>query len=140
MKQSNVNSNSKQYNTNNFDNQNLNMSLQKTNYNNLSQHINEQQDLNNISQEIHSDSYRRNSKLASSNKPLLGATHQSSIDYFDHYKRPPSRDSSVDRYTRATSRLGGSRQPSVDRNTATIQDIDKTVRSGSLIRNSSTGK
>ncbi|XP_028037343.1 junctophilin-1 isoform X2 [Bombyx mandarina] len=31
-----------------------------------------------------------------------------SIDYFDHYKRPPSRDSSVDRYGRR------SRQPSVD--------------------------
>lgn len=31
-----------------------------------------------------------------------------SIDYFDHYKRPPSRDSSVDRYGRR------SRQPSVE--------------------------
>lgn len=38
-------------------------------------------------------------------------------DHFDHYTRPPSRDSSVDRYTRAASRLSGnSRQPSVDRN------------------------
>ncbi|XP_067622201.1 uncharacterized protein [Eurosta solidaginis] len=43
-----------------------------------------------------------------------------SIDYFDHYKRPPSRDSSIDRYARATSRLSesvgyNSRQPSIDR-------------------------
>ncbi|CAG9566812.1 unnamed protein product [Danaus chrysippus] len=33
---------------------------------------------------------------------------RTSIDYFDHYKRPPSRDSSVDRYGRR------SRQPSVE--------------------------
>lgn len=33
----------------------------------------------------------------------------------DHYKRPPSRDSSVDRYARVHSRLTGSRQPSVDK-------------------------
>ena len=36
-------------------------------------------------------------------------------DHFDHYKRTPSRDSSVDRYTRAAGRLAGSRQPSVDK-------------------------
>lgn len=61
---------------------------------------------------------RRGSKLVSdSGRPMLGAISQSSIDYFDHYKRPPSRDSSIDRYTRAASRLGGgSRQASVDRN------------------------
>uniref|UniRef100_A0A182USL2 Junctophilin n=1 Tax=Anopheles merus TaxID=30066 RepID=A0A182USL2_ANOME len=51
--------------------------------------------------------------------PSLGAIgSQSSIDYFDHYKRPPSRDGSVDRYTRAASKLGGglgSRQPSVEK-------------------------
>ncbi|KAI5705298.1 hypothetical protein M8J76_015526 [Diaphorina citri] len=43
--------------------------------------------------------------------------NQAMSDHFDHYKRPPSRDSSVDRYTRAASRLSGgiSRQPSVDR-------------------------
>ncbi|XP_014370015.2 junctophilin-1 isoform X1 [Papilio machaon] len=35
-------------------------------------------------------------------------TARPSIDYFDHYKRPPSRDSSVDRYGRR------SRQPSVE--------------------------
>ncbi|KAG8038694.1 hypothetical protein G9C98_000249 [Cotesia typhae] len=47
----------------------------------------------------------------------------------DHYKRPPSRDSSVDRYR--TNRLLGSRQPSVDKQS---QDGDRTARSGSLIR------
>ncbi|XP_041984695.1 junctophilin-1 isoform X2 [Aricia agestis] len=36
------------------------------------------------------------------------AGNRPSIDYFDHYKRPPSRDSSVDRYGRR------SRQPSVE--------------------------
>ncbi|KAG8234040.1 hypothetical protein J437_LFUL014126, partial [Ladona fulva] len=36
---------------------------------------------------------------------------QAMSDHFDHYKRPPSRDSSVDRYTRAASRL---RTPSMD--------------------------
>lgn len=37
-------------------------------------------------------------------------------DHFDHYKRPPSRDNSVDRYSRAASRLsGGSRQSSVEK-------------------------
>lgn len=36
---------------------------------------------------------------------------QAMSDHFDHYKRPPSRDSSVDRYTRATRM---SRQPSAD--------------------------
>lgn len=37
-------------------------------------------------------------------------------DHFDHYKRPPSRDGSVDRYSRAASRLsGGSRQSSVEK-------------------------
>lgn len=40
-----------------------------------------------------------------------------SIDHFDHYKRVPSRDSSMDRYARAANRMGAtsSRQPSVDR-------------------------
>ncbi|XP_055905208.1 junctophilin-1 isoform X2 [Eupeodes corollae] len=61
---------------------------------------------------------RRN---GSSRPPMLGQTNQqSSIDHFDHYKRPPSRDSSVDRYARAASRMSGgygSRQASVDRGT-----------------------
>ncbi|XP_035773881.1 LOW QUALITY PROTEIN: junctophilin-1-like [Anopheles albimanus] len=48
--------------------------------------------------------------------PSLGAIgSQSSIDYFDHYKRPPSRDGSVDRYTRAASKLGGGVAPPASR-------------------------
>lgn len=43
-------------------------------------------------------------------------------DHFDHYKRPPSRDNSVDRYSRAASRLsGGSRQSSVERSNQQLQ-------------------
>jgi junctophilin len=87
---------------------------------------------------------RRNSRQVSdSGRPMLGSIHQNSIDHFDHYKRPPSRDSSVDRYSRAASRLGGgSRQPSVDRqgmspapqmiNPDTL--IDRSVRAGSQMR------
>lgn len=83
---------------------------------------------------------RRNSRLPNeSNRPMLGNITQSSIDHFDHYKRAPSRDSSVDRYARATSRLGGgSRQPSVDRNIGvsnTVTDTpDRSVRAGSAFR------
>lgn len=57
-------------------------------------------------------------------------------DHFDHYTRPPSRDSSVDRYTRAASRLSGcSRQPSVDRTKpATEQPVTDSSRSGSVFR------
>lgn len=92
---------------------------------------------------------RRNSKQVSeSGRPMLGSINQTSIDHFDHYKRPPSRDSSVDRYTRAASRLGGtgSRQPSVDRqigNTNSIGmgqslsievPVDRNVRAGSQFR------
>lgn len=56
-------------------------------------------------------------------------------DHFDHYKRPPSRDSSVDRYARATSRLAGSRQSSVDKTTAPAEQTpDRTPRAGSLVR------
>lgn len=49
-------------------------------------------------------------------------------DHFDHYKRPPSRDSSVDRYTRAASRLGapGSRQPSVEK-TSLQGDVEPAI-------------
>lgn len=39
---------------------------------------------------------RRNSKLVQGDRPNFGS-QQLSIDHFDHYKRPPSRDSSVDR-------------------------------------------
>ncbi|KAG4074985.1 hypothetical protein HA402_014564 [Bradysia odoriphaga] len=83
---------------------------------------------------------RRNSRLPNdSNRPMLGNITQSSIDHFDHYKRAPSRDSSVDRYARAASRLGGgSRQPSIDRNIGvnnTMTDTpDRSVRAGSAFR------
>lgn len=89
-----------------------------------------------------SENMRRNSRQVSdSGRPMLGAIHQTSIDHFDHYKRPPSRDSSVDRYSRAASRMGGgSRQASVDRtaiggmplNPDTL--IDRGVRAGSQLR------
>lgn len=90
---------------------------------------------------------RRNSKpISDSGRPMLGSISQaSSIDYFDHYKRPPSRDSSIDRYTRAASRLGGSRQPSVDRNirarepSVTIETTDRGVRAGSQVRGTTPG-
>lgn len=85
---------------------------------------------------------RRSSRQVSdSGRPMLGAIHQTSIDHFDHYKRPPSRDSSVDRYSRAASRLGGgSRQPSVDRQAINAQTmnpdtlIDRSARAGSQLR------
>ncbi|XP_055381886.1 GATA zinc finger domain-containing protein 14-like [Condylostylus longicornis] len=75
---------------------------------------------------------RRNSRpVNQTNKPMLGEIGtQSSIDHFDHYKRPPSRDNSVDRYTRAASRLSGqSRPPSVDRNIAVAPIINNTTSS-----------
>ncbi|XP_036342855.1 uncharacterized protein LOC118752117, partial [Rhagoletis pomonella] len=71
------------------------------------------------------------SRDPSQHQDVLGATEKQtrppslhemnqklSIDYFDHYKRPPSRDSSIDRYTRAASRVNesaGSRKASVDK-------------------------
>lgn len=70
---------------------------------------------------------RRNSRpVNESSRPQhLGASFtQSSIDHFDHYKRPPSRDSSIDRYARAASRLSGSRQPSMDRTILPAQTDD----------------
>lgn len=42
------------------------------------------------------NSIRRQSRRVSGDRPYL-QTQQSSIDHFDHYKRPPSRDCSVDR-------------------------------------------
>ncbi|XP_055299390.1 junctophilin-1 isoform X2 [Sitodiplosis mosellana] len=93
---------------------------------------------------------RRNSRnVNESTRPHIGSSFsQSSIDHFDHYKRPPSRDSSVDRYARAASRLGGSRQPSIDRsilpptnnlnpsqNQATADTVDRNTRAGSAFRN-----
>jgi junctophilin len=91
----------------------------------------------------HTNMNRRGSRQVSeSGRPMLGAIHQTSIDHFDHYKRPPSRDSSVDRYTRAASRLGASRQPSVDRQTTLNPatnltpeiTLDRGVRGASQMR------
>lgn len=94
---------------------------------------------------------RRNSRQVneSTKPPHIGSSFsQSSIDHFDHYKRPPSRDSSVDRYARAASRLNGSRQPSIDRsilppnNSNSLQSPtnetvtnDRNMRAGSAFRN-----
>lgn len=94
---------------------------------------------------------RRNSRQVNdtSRAPHIGSFSQSSIDHYDHYKRPPSRDSSVDRYARAASRLSGSRQPSIDRSilpptnnsnpshnaTADTGSTDRNARAGSAFRN-----
>ncbi|XP_030751171.1 junctophilin-1 [Sitophilus oryzae] len=86
------------------------------------------------------NSVRRMSRRVSGDRPYLGSIgQQSSIDHFDHYKRPPSRDSSVDRYSRATGRLSnsmaGSRQPSVDRTSASrLETPDRTLRAPSVPR------
>lgn len=57
-------------------------------------------------------------------------------DHFDHYKRPPSRDSSVDRYSRAAGRLANSRQPSVDKSVPSPEASigDRTPRGPSVGR------
>lgn len=96
---------------------------------------------------------RRNSRQVNeTSRPHIGSSFsQSSIDHYDHYKRPPSRDSSVDRYARAASRLSGSRQPSIDRsilpsanNLNSLQNqsdtgtLDRNVRAGSAFRNMGT--
>lgn len=112
----------------------------QTNYNNLpSMDLGQQQDIFQRTQLQNAQlEMRRNSRLEN-NRPMLGNISQSSIDHFDHYKRVPSRDSSIDRYARAASRLGGgSRQPSIDRsigvsNTGT-DTPDRGVRAGSAFR------
>ncbi|KAK5646421.1 hypothetical protein RI129_004885 [Pyrocoelia pectoralis] len=81
---------------------------------------------------------RRMSRRVSGDRPpnIGWVPHQTSIDYFDHYKRPPSRDSSVDRYTRATGRLssGGSRQPSVEINSGATNTPERMSRAPSVVR------
>ncbi|XP_046675336.1 junctophilin-1 isoform X1 [Homalodisca vitripennis] len=84
---------------------------------------------------------RRNSRQVQQGNEAPGYSFQQAMsDHFDHYKRPPSRDSSVDRYTRAASRLAGSRQPSVDKPvgpaaTAEAPTMgDRTPRAPSLAR------
>ncbi|XP_054082896.1 junctophilin-1 isoform X2 [Zeugodacus cucurbitae] len=97
----------------------------KTNYNeqqkshqqNLTQTFN--QPLANQSSQFYQMSPQQTEISGESRKPtrpppLNEINQQLSIDYFDHYKRPPSRDSSTDRYPRTASRIS-SRQPSIDR-------------------------
>uniref|UniRef100_A0A1B6C6A7 Junctophilin n=1 Tax=Clastoptera arizonana TaxID=38151 RepID=A0A1B6C6A7_9HEMI len=81
---------------------------------------------------------RRNSKVLTGDQQLPGYNFQQAMsDHFDHYKRPPSRDSSVDRYARATSRLAGSRQPSVDKTTVPVEtNVEHIARGSSLVRGS----
>ncbi|KAK4879796.1 hypothetical protein RN001_007942 [Aquatica leii] len=89
-------------------------------------------------QESSTSALRRMSRRVSGERPpnIGFVPQQTSIDYFDHYKRPPSRDSSVDRYTRATGRLSatGSRQPSVDINPAPVDTPDRMSRAPSAAR------
>ncbi|XP_043798528.1 junctophilin-1 isoform X3 [Apis laboriosa] len=82
-----------------------------------------------------STSIRRNSRLltAQDRPNTIGQTLN---DRLDHYKRPPSRDSSVDRYARAHSRLTGSRQPSVDKTVTNPDTLDRSTRAPSAIRSS----
>ncbi|XP_077273597.1 uncharacterized protein LOC143903662 isoform X1 [Temnothorax americanus] len=82
-----------------------------------------------------STSLRRNSRVLSpQDRP--GTIGQTLNDRLDHYKRPPSRDSSVDRYARAHSRLTGSRQPSVDKTISNPPPdmLDRSTRAPSAIR------
>jgi junctophilin len=120
-------------------------------YQPMNSHLQQQENLNSYAgyqqgysdqQDVHASSRRNSRQVSDSGRPMLGSIHQTSIDHFDHYKRPPSRDSSVDRYSRAASRLGGgSRQPSVDRQAINVQAalnpdtlIDRGVRAGSQMR------
>uniref|UniRef100_A0A1A9W003 Junctophilin n=1 Tax=Glossina brevipalpis TaxID=37001 RepID=A0A1A9W003_9MUSC len=70
--------------------------------------------------------------------PNYVSSNISSSDHFDHYKRPPSRDSSIDRYARAASRLSGgfgSRQASIDRGTTNESGTpEQRPRTGSVFR------
>ncbi|XP_032454960.1 junctophilin-1 isoform X2 [Nasonia vitripennis] len=81
-------------------------------------------------------SIRRNSRILSpQDRPAPGGIGQTLNDRLDHYKRPPSRDSSVDRYRRHPL-VSGSRQTSVDKMAPSpTPDIpDKSIRSPSALR------
>ena len=132
-----------QNNASQYQQQPMNSHLQSENLNSYSNYQQSGQNYSDQQASNYNEPPRRNSRQVSdSGRPMLGAINQASIDHFDHYKRPPSRDSSVDRYSRAASRLGGgSRQPSVDRqgmspapmlNPDTL--IDRNVRAGSQMR------
>ncbi|CAH0557466.1 unnamed protein product [Brassicogethes aeneus] len=90
------------------------------------------------SEDVPAANLRRMSRRVSGDRPYLGNIgQQTSIDHFDHYNRPPSRDSSVDRYSRATGKLSGSmgsRQPSVDRSARPSETPDRGQRAPSAIR------
>lgn len=76
---------------------------------------------------------RRNSQVTG-DPPSL-SFQQAMSDHFDHYKRPPSRDPSVDRMNKAGPRLSmGSRQPSVDKTNAS--EIERSARGPSTARDS----
>lgn len=132
-----------QNNASQYQQQPMNSHLQSENLNSYSNYQQSGPNYSDQQASNYNEPPRRNSRQVSdSGRPMLGAINQASIDHFDHYKRPPSRDSSVDRYSRAASRLGGgSRQPSVDRqgmspapmlNPDTL--IDRSVRAGSQMR------
>lgn len=138
--------NASQYQPNNShqtqqqENQNSYASYQQQSGQNYQQSFGDQQ-ATNYGSDPQNNLRRSSRQVSDSGRPMLGAIHQTSIDHFDHYKRPPSRDSSVDRYSRAASRLGGgSRQPSVDRQAINVQTmnpdtlIDRNVRAGSQLR------
>lgn len=71
---------------------------------------------------LQSDQMQQQQQLQTNN-------NNASIDHFDHYKRVPSRDSSMDRYARAASRMGaaGSRQPSMDRHVGALNNATATA-------------
>lgn len=74
---------------------------------------------------------RRNSQV--SGDPPSFSFQQAMSDHFDHYKRPPSRDTSVDRTNKIVGRPSiGSRQPSVDKSNPL--DGERVARAPSLAR------
>lgn len=115
---------------------------QQENQNNYPSHQQNYSNEQQVSNYLSNDMRRNSRQVSDSGRPMLGSIRQTSIDHFDHYKRPPSRDSSVDRYSRAASRLGaGSRQPSVDRqginSQGTVMNPDTLLepnRAGSQLR------
>lgn len=144
---SNINTNSSGINTSSHYSSMVNQSQENMNnsYSTYNQHQSDHQIASSSydQQPPHTNVRRSSRQVSESGRPMLGSIHQTSIDHFDHYKRPPSRDSSVDRYTRAASRLGASRQPSVDRQTLNPATnltpeitLDRNIRGASQMRGS----
>lgn len=76
---------------------------------------------------------RRNSQQVSGEPPSI-SFQQAMSDHFDHYKRPPSRDPSVDRINKGGARMSiSSRQASVDK-TNNPGEVDRGVRAPSAAR------